>query len=337
MAVGTLTIAVTPPYVAIGLAAPLLVLTGRLIQGFSAGVELGGVSVYLSEIASPGRKGFYVAWQSASQQVAVIFAALLGLLLTRQLGGAAVQAWAWRIPFLVGCLLIPFLLVMRRRMVESPAYAARPHHPDFREVYATVAKNWGTVLLGMMLVTMTTVSFYTITAYTPTFGTKELHLSPESALTVTLCVGLTNLLLLPVAGAISDRIGRTPLLIGATLAALATAYPALSWLVSEPSFARLLIVELWLAVLFAAYNGAMVVFLTEVMPERVRTCGFSLAYSLATALFGGFTPAIATWLIHETGDKAMPGAWLSGAAALGLVAAIALRRRTLSVAAAASG
>ncbi len=332
MAVGTLTIAVTPPYVAIGLAAPLLVLLGRLIQGFSAGVELGGVSVYLSEIASPGRKGFYVAWQSASQQVAVMFAAVLGIVLTQNLGKAQVEAWGWRVPFLLGCLLIPFLFLMRRRMTESPAFAARTHHPTFREVYATVGRNWGTVLLGMMMVTMTTVSFYTITTYTPTFGTKELHLAPEATFLVTLCVGLTNFVLLPVAGWISDRIGRTPLLVGATLAALATAYPAMSWLVTDPSFGRLLVVELWLAVLFATYNGAMVVHLTEVMPEAVRTCGFSLAYSLATALFGGFTPAIATWLIHETGDKAMPGAWLSVAAALGLVAAIGLRRRGVSAA-----
>jgi MFS family permease len=336
MAIGTLTIAVTPPFMAIGLAAPLMVLAGRLVQGLSAGVELGGVSVYLSEIASPGRKGFYVAWQSASQQVAVMFAAVLGILLTSQLGEAGVKAWGWRAPFLVGCLLVPFLILMRRRMVESPAYAARTQHPTFAEVWGTVARNWGLMLLGMMMVTMTTVSFYTITSYTPTFGTKELHLSPVATFVVTLCVGLTNLILLPVAGAVSDRIGRTPLLVGATLAALATAYPAMRWLVADPSFAHLLMVELWLAVLFATYNGAMVVHLTEVMPERVRTCGFSVAYSLATALFGGFTPAIATWLIHETGDKAMPGAWLSGAAAMGLVAALALRRRGLSPARAAA-
>ena len=333
MAVGTLTIAVTPPYVALGLAAPMLVLLGRLIQGFSAGVELGGVSVYLSEIATPGRKGFYVAWQSASQQVAVIFAAVLGILLTRHLGAEGVKAWGWRIPFLVGCALIPFLFLMRRRMVESPAFAVRTHSaPTLREAWAMVAQNWDTVLLGMMLVTMTTVSFYTITAYTPTFGTKELHLPAESTFLVTVCVGLTNLILLPVMGALSDRVGRAPLLIGATVAALATAYPALRWLVSEPSFGRLLMVELWLAVIFSTYTGAMVVFLTEVMPERVRTSGFSLAYSLATALFGGFTPAIATGLIHETGDKAMPGAWLSVAALLGLIGALVLRRRQLSAA-----
>src|SRR6476660_2793929 len=114
MAVGTLSIAILPGYVAIGLAAPLLVLVGRLLQGFSAGVELGGVSVYLSEIATTGRKGFYVAWQSASQQVAVMFAAVLGLVLTWTLSTREIQQWGWRIPFLAGCALIPFLFVLRR-------------------------------------------------------------------------------------------------------------------------------------------------------------------------------------------------------------------------------
>src|SRR5438034_326422 len=114
MAIGTLSIAILPGYVALGLAAPLLVLAGRLLQGFSAGVELGGVSVYLSEIATPGRKGFYVAWQSASQQVAVMFAATLGALLNKYVSGPNMTAWGWRIPLLIGCVIIPFVLILRR-------------------------------------------------------------------------------------------------------------------------------------------------------------------------------------------------------------------------------
>lgn len=325
MAVGTLLIALTPGYTAIGLAAPLLVLFGRLVQGLSAGVELGGVSVYLAEIAKPGRKGFYVAWQSASQQVAVIFAAALGFLLTSTLSPAEMADWGWRVPFLIGCAIIPVLLFMRSKLEESPEFAAMPHQPTFREVMGGVRAAWPRVLLGMMLVIMTTVSFYLITNYTPTFGTRELKLSDESAFLVTLCVGLTNFITLPLMGGLSDRVGRKPLLVGATVLALLTAYPAMSWLVSAPSFQRLLIVEVWLAVLYASYNGAMIVFLTDVMPPRVRTTSFSLAYSLAATL-GGFTPAICTYLIHATGNKAAPGLWLSTAAALGLVATLLLTR-----------
>jgi MHS family citrate/tricarballylate:H+ symporter-like MFS transporter len=144
---------------------------------------------------------------------------------------------------------------------------------------------------------------------------------------VILCVGLTNFMLLPAMGALSDRIGRRPLLIVCSLLAALTAYPALTWLVSEPSFTRLLMVELWLAVVYAGYNGAMIVYLTEIVPAHVRTAGFSLAYSLATALFGGFTPAISTYLIQQTGNRAVPAVWLSAAAVCSLVATLALGAR----------
>ena len=149
----------------------------------------------------------------------------------------------------------------------------------------------------MLLVTMTTVSFYMITAYTPTFGNSVLHLGSIDSMVVTLCVGASNLFWLPVMGSLSDRGGRRPLLLACTLLMLVTAYPAMLWLVHDSSFTRLLVVELWLSFLYGSYNGAMIVFLTEIMPVSVRTSGFALAYSLATAIFGGFTPAISTYLI----------------------------------------
>jgi MFS family permease len=327
MAIGTLTIAATPAYARVGLAAPLFVLAGRLVQGLSAGVELGGVSVYLAEIATPANRGFMVSWQSASQQAAVVFAAAIGLTASASLGGAVMAAWGWRIPFVIGCALIPFLFLIRRRLEETPAFLARTERPGVADIVASVARNWTVVGLGAMMATLTTVAFYMITAYTPTYGAGVLHLSLSAAFAITLCVGTSNLIVLPLAGALSDRVGRLPLLIGAAAAVLATSYPALRWLVSEPSFERLLTVELWLSLAYAVYNGAMVVFLTEVMPTAVRTSGFSLAYSLATALFGGFTPLVCTWLIHRTGDKAAPGLWLSAAALLGLAGALGLGAR----------
>ncbi|HEY2015017.1 MAG TPA: tricarballylate/proton symporter TcuC [Bryobacteraceae bacterium] len=321
MAFGTLTIAVMPPYARIGLAAPILILAGRLVQGLSAGVEVGGVSVYLSEIAPPGRRGFYVAWQSASQQVAVIFAAALGIALSLLLSPSAMLDWGWRIPFVIGCLLIPFLFLARRNMVETPAFMARESRPGFRQILRSLWTAWPLVALGTMLTTMTTVPFYVITVYTPTFGTNVLHLAPAVSLTVAMCIGISNFILLPLMGALSDRIGRLPLLKGAALAGLLTSYPALIWLVDSPSFGRLLAVGLWLSAVYAAYNGALIVFLTEMMPATASTSGFSLAYSIATAIFGGFTPAVCTFLIHQTGNRAMPGLWLSGAALVAFLSA----------------
>jgi MFS transporter, MHS family, citrate/tricarballylate:H+ symporter len=322
MSVGIFSIACIPGYATIGLLAPLFVLIGRLLQGFSAGMELGGVSVYLSEIATPGHKGFYVSWQSGSQQLAVMFAALVGIVLSSLLPPEKMIVWGWRVPLLLGCVIIPFLFRLRRSLQETDKFAARKHRPTTSEILRSLSANWRIVIIGTMMVTMTTVSFYMITAYTPTFGNSVLHLASMDSLIVTLCVGASNLFWLPVMGALSDRIGRRPLLLVFTILMLATAYPVMLWLVREPSFARLLAVELWLSFIFGSYNGAMVVFLTEIMPIDVRTSGFSLAYSLATAIFGGFTPAISTYLIHLTGNRAVPGLWLSLAAACGFVAAL---------------
>ena len=322
MSIGILSIACMPGYATIGLLAPLLVLTGRLLQGFSAGMELGGVSVYLSEIATPGHKGFYVSWQSGSQQVAVMFAASVGVILNSVLSTERMQRWGWRVPLLLGCFIIPFLFRLRKSLAETDEFLARKHRPDTSEIFRSLRNHWAIILVGTFMVTMTTVSFYMITAYTPTFGNSVLHLASIDSLIVTLCVGASNLFWLPVMGALSDRIGRRPLLFACTLLMLITAYPVMLWLVKEPSFARLLTVELWLSFIFASYNGAMVVSLTEIMPAEVRTSGFALAYSLATAIFGGFTPAFSTYLIHISGNRAIPGLWLSFAAACGLVASL---------------
>ncbi|MGT2470238.1 tricarballylate/proton symporter TcuC [Paraburkholderia terrae] len=325
MALGTLTVASIPGYATIGVLAPVLVLIGRLLQGFSAGVELGGVSVYLSEIATKGNKGFYCSWQSGSQQVAVVFAALIGVILNRMLPADQMTSWGWRVPFLIGCLIVPFLFMIRRSLKETDEFLAKKHRPSVSEIFASMLQNWGVVLGGMGMVIMTTVSFYMITAYTPTFGKEVLKLSSIDTLIVTVCIGVSNLVWLPVSGAISDRIGRRPVLLTFTILTILTSYPAVQWLVADPSFARLLMVELWLSFLYGCYNGGMVVALTEVMPADVRTAGFSLAYSLATTI-GGFTPAIATYLIHSTGNKAAPGLWMSVAAVCGLIATLVLYR-----------
>lgn len=326
MASGTILIACVPGYATIGLLAPLLVLIGRLLQGFSAGAELGGVSVYLAEIATPGRKGFYTSWQSASQQIAIVAAAGLGYGLNQWLDAQQVGAWGWRMPFLVGCLIVPFLFLLRRSLQETAAFEARRHHPSSREALAKLLANWRVVILGMLMTAMTTTTFYLITVYTPTFGKTVLKLSTGDSLIVTLLVGLSNFCWLPIGGMVSDRIGRRPILVAITVLTLLTAYPAMLWLAGAPSFGRLLAVLLWFSFFFGCYNGAMVAALTEVMPAEVRVSGFSLAFSLATAIFGGFTPAISTYLIEVTHDKAAPGLWLSFAALCGLGATLALYR-----------
>ncbi|MBD9676616.1 MFS transporter [Pseudomonas sp. PDM18] len=326
MASGTLLIVLVPGYSSIGAWAPLLVLVGRLLQGFSAGAELGGVSVYLAEMATAGRKGFYTSWQSASQQVAIVVAAALGYGLNQQMSPTMIADWGWRIPFAIGCLIVPFIFVLRRSLEETEEFARRSQRPTMKQVFATLGENWRVVLAGLLMVAMTTTAFYLITVYAPTFGKTVLNLSTTDALLVTLLVGISNFIWLPIGGHLSDRFGRKPMLVAMTLLAIFTAYPALSFLAQAPSFGHMLQVLLWLSFIYGLYNGAMIPALTEIMPVEVRVAGFSLAYSLATAVFGGFTPAISTWLIHLSGDKGAPGYWMTFAAVCALCSTLVLYR-----------
>jgi MHS family citrate/tricarballylate:H+ symporter-like MFS transporter len=326
MALGTVVIAFCPTYQAIGISATIIVLIGRLIQGFSAGVELGGVSIYLAEIATPGNKGFYCSWQSASQQVAVILASLLGFILSLALPPESMLAFGWRIPFIIGCLIIPLIMFFRTSLKETEVFASQKTHPTGPEIFRLVRDNWYIILLGAMMSTLTTTCFYLSTAYTPTYGKEVLHLAERDALLVAICVGASNFCWLPIGGALSDRVGRRPVLLTLSVLAILTPYLALMWLVSAPSFPRLLIVELYFSFIFGVYNGAMIPLLTEIMPFKVRTSGFSIAFALATAIFGGMTPAVATYLVHATGDRASPALWLSLAALLALIAVLLLRK-----------
>jgi MFS family permease len=324
MAVGTLTIAITPSYAAIGWLAPAIVILGRLLQGLSAGAEFGGVAVYLAEISTPGRRGFYCSWQAVSQQAAVIASALIGVILTALVTPADMTLWGWRVPLLIGVIAIPFLFWLRRSLPETEVFAKSRHVRSIGEVLRLLAANWALIVNGMALSVMTTTSFYLITAYTPTYGRQVLQMSTQDSLLVTLFVGVSNLLWLPVGGMLTDRFGARPVMLSVTAAALATAYLAMSWLVIEPDFTKLLAVLMLFSFYFGLYNGALIPTLASIMPQEVRATAFSLAFVTATAVFGGFTPAVATFLVEATGDRAAPALWLSLAAAISLTAAFVL-------------
>jgi MFS transporter, MHS family, citrate/tricarballylate:H+ symporter len=337
MALGTVVIAFCPPYASIGIAATIIVVIGRLIQGFSAGVELGGVSVYLSEIATPGNKGFYTSFQSSSQQVAIFVAAIIGYVLRESIpadtfldsiGGIA----KWRIPFFIGCMIIPVIFVLRRSLEETPEFLKMKKHPTANEVFASAIANWRIVVLGMMIAVLTTTTFYFITVYAPGFG-KQLNLSPTGTLLVTLLVAVTNFIWNPVGGAVSDRIGRKPVLLTIAGLAFVTAYPALSWLAAAPTLGKLLAVQMMFSFYFGVYSGTMLGCLVEIVPPHVRTTCFSIAFALAAGIFGTATPFVSTKLIEMTHqDKAAPAFWLMFGAALGIIGALTVYRGGTAIA-----
>ena len=324
MAAGTFSIAVTPGYAQIGLLAPILIVAGRLLQGLSAGAEFGGVAIYLSEIATPGRRGLYCCWQAVSQQVAVIFAAGIGLTLTALIPPEQMTVWGWRIPLLIGTAAIPLILWLRNSLEETEAFKQSRHVRTMSEVMRILGANWTVVLNGVGLTVMMTTTFYLITAYTPTFARQALQMAPTDVFLVTLFVGISNLCWLPVGGTLTDRFGARPLMLIVTAATVLTAYPAMFFLVADPSFGKLLSVLLLYSMFFGLYAGGLIPLLTEIMPAQVRTTAFSLAFVTATAIFGGFTPAICTYLIEITGNRAAPALWLMLAASISLGATFIL-------------
>lgn len=326
MAAGVVLIAFVPTYASIGMAAPVLVIIGRLLQGFSAGAETGTVSVYLSEIAKPGRKGLYVSLQTVSQQAAVVFAAVIGVVLRFTLSPEQMADWGWRTPFVIGSLLVPLILYMRRSLKETEEFEARKVRPGMRQICRTLLVNWKIVGTAIMMITLTAVTFYLITAYMPTFGKQVLGLGAMDGFIVTICLGLANMVWMPIAGAWSDRIGKAPIMLIAAVGLAVCAYPSMKWLVAAPSFERLLIVEMFLGSIYGLWQGVLVGALVDMMPPHIRTAGWSIAYSLTYAIFGGFTPALVTYLIQITGDRAIPGIALSGAAAVGIIGTLLARK-----------
>jgi MFS family permease len=177
-----------------------------------------------------------------------------------------------------------------------------------------------------MLQVFNTISFYFVNTYTAIFGSQVLHLDPSDNLVVALVVGISSFVLLPVGGALSDRIGRWPQVIVVPILVITTAYPLMSWLVASPSLAGLLIFGVWLSLLYAMYAGTLVPLIAEIMPGNVRTSGYAIVISIANGIFGTFTPAVSTLLIEVTNNQASPALWLSAGAAVSLIAAVGARR-----------
>ena len=323
MAVSVALIACTPTFATAGRLAPLIVLVSRLLQGFSVGGEFGTSTAFLIEIAPPGRTGFFGSWQIAGQLMANVLGATIGAALTASFTPAQLAAGAWRIPFLVGLAIVPVLLILRRRAAE-PAAFLREKTTSRGELLRDLRPWAGTALIGMGMVVASAVSFYVTFGYTVTYAKDVLKLPLAQSFLVQMAAALVMVVVVPLAGALADRVARKPLLVASLGGYLVVLYPLYVWVTAAPSIGRLLVVQVVVALLGAVFLGVYCTTLVELFPVRIRATALSIVNNVAVLVFGGFAQVFVTWLIALTGSPLAPVFYVMIGVALGLVAALAM-------------
>ncbi len=298
--VGTMGLALTPSYASIGVAAPLIVIFCRLVQGLALGGEVGPASVFLIEAAPDGKRGLYSSWQLASQGLAVLAAGLLGLGLALVLDKEALKLWGWRVPFVLCLLLVPVAFYLRRAMPET--YEQGP-----RVARARLGDHARLIVLAVLIILGGTVSTY-VSNYMTTYATATLKLPPATALTATVVSGVALFAGALAGGWLADRYGRRGVMLWPRLLLTLTTWPLFLLLSRQPSAGTLYLVTIVLTVLTAVSSAASLIVIPELLPRSIRATGLSIAYAVGVSLFGGSTQFVITWLLKVTGDPASP-AW----------------------------
>jgi MHS family proline/betaine transporter-like MFS transporter len=323
MMVGTGITAVVPNYATIGIAAPILLVFARLVQGFSAGGEFGSATALMAE-QDASRRGFYASLQWASSGFAVFLASMFAYAINQTLSPAEVAAWGWRVPFLFGLLIGPVGWYIRRNLDESPEFSATESSPEpLREV---LVHDWARVLAGAGAVAAGAAGSFT-NSYMPTFAITKLGLSPSVSLIGTIVAGVINSTLPMWFGHLSDRLGRLRIMWTFAVIGLVTIYPMYLWLVASPSVFTLIACQAVLAlVLYSGYYATVPALLADLFHTRRRTTGVSLAYVLGQLLFGGVTPLVVGAIVNATHDPTSPGLYLSAIVVISMISLVACRR-----------
>ena len=319
MAVGMVMLAATPSYASIGIAAPILVVLGRLIQGFALGGEVGPSTAFLLESAPANRRGLYTSWQLASQGIAIFAAGIAGVVLSLWLGPDEMQAWGWRVPFFLGLLIIPVGIYIRRNLDETTeGDAAASTKAVVTRLFRSQMRP---LLLAVPLILCGTVSNF-ISNYMTTYAITSLKLPQSLAISATAVVGICVMVFSLVGGWLGDRYGRRMTMLIPRAAILVLAYPAFVLMTKLPGATTLLSMTALLAALMAISGGASLAAIPELLPRAVRSAGLSISYAFVVTVFGGTTQLVITWLIGVTGDPLSPAYYLILTSIIGVAAMI---------------
>ncbi|RZF26219.1 MFS transporter [Paraburkholderia sp. UYCP14C] len=328
MAVGTGLIGLAPTYAQIGLAAPIVILIARLLQGFSAGGEVGVATTLLAERASVERRGFITSWQFASQGAAALVGSLVGFLLSHFLDTASLESWGWRVPFLAGVLIAPLGLYLRARIDDDghPSHgAAQPAGGVLKTVFARDGK---LLLLAFMLVIGGTSAHFIVLYYMSTYAIKVLHLPMDAAMWCGILSGAVMLVVSPIGGLWSDRFGRKRVMFISRLLLTLLILPGFYAIAHVPSVGTLYLVGCALAALHSINAGATGPLLPEMFPRSTRATGLSISYAAGVSIFGGFAQFVVTWLIGATGNASVPAWYVIVCGVVSLIALAFITDRT---------
>lgn len=327
MAGATGAVGLIPTYNSVGYWAPVLLVVCRLLQGFSTGGEWGGAAAFLVEYAPPDKRGLTGSWQQFSTQIGALTGSLSAALLAASLSNEDFYAWGWRIPFLCGFLLGPIGYYLRKRVAETPAFERAVEHRTVEQAPLRAAvREYGTRMIqafGLSIIGC--IAGFVFVVYLVAYAINTLHLPPGRALACAVASGTIIVVLTPFVGALTDRVGRRPLILACALLNLAFDYPLFLLAIRGGTFASLLLALMCNAVFQALYTGTIPSILAEMFPTRVRYTALSVSYGFAVVLFGGFAPLISTWLVDATGDPLAPAFYVMTGGALSAIAILSMR------------
>ncbi|MGV2290441.1 MFS transporter [Trinickia sp. YCB016] len=331
MAAGTAILAFTPSYAAIGMAAPVLVVIGRLLQGFSAGGEMGPATTYMLEMAASNRRGFYTSWQLATQGVASLFGGVVGYVVSSTLSASALAAWGWRVPFVVGLLIAPIGIYIRRRLHETLDTETAVN--DTAELATSIVRHHlSDLLIACSVLIGPTITVYVVGYYMTTYGMRVLHFPASTSMLVGFITGGVGIVASLAAGLIYDRFPNRKWMVLPQVLTVAAIIPAFAWMTQNGTSSVFFLMVGGLTLLRVLMAPFQLCFIPEIFPSAIRSTCVSICFSVPTTIFGGSAQVVVAWLATVTQDPMSPAWYLLAANAISLLGVLALFARHRSTA-----